>query len=350
MRMNTGFDKKFLQRFVQGECSEGERANFLRWLENVEDQDEISWMKEKWELPCDNEHKILGAEERILSSLLERIQSETNGNKPTTVNKSLFALKSDLWMHYSLRYASIILMVLIPIMIYSSIFSVSLMPVKIAYAEKVTHNGQHLAFTLEDGSQITLNSNSNLTYPVVFSDSDRVVTLKGEAFFEVAKDSKRPFKVITGNVTTTALGTSFNINYPGFTDAAEISLLSGVVQVEVENKSDDVEKLILEPGEQVRVVQGGSVSEITEFDLLEISGWKDGVLYFKEADILKIVEILEVWYDVNITVIDAGNKSKDWTYTGQFGNQTLENVLRGIGYVKGFESRIKEKDVTIVFN
>ena len=105
MRMNTIFDKEFLLRFIQGRCSEEERANFLQWLENVEDQDEISWMKEKWERPDDRRHKILGAEERILNSLLQRIETDSKGTRQRVQNKNLFLMKNDLWKHYSLfRY------------------------------------------------------------------------------------------------------------------------------------------------------------------------------------------------------------------------------------------------------
>ncbi len=351
--MNKSFDREFFRRFIDGGCSDGERAEFLRWLEAVDKKDEISWMKEQWDQPFDSERKILGAEERILANLLQRIKTDLGETRQKETTRNPFLLKKDLWLRYSmLRYASVILMVLVPIVIYSSIFGISSSPTKItySYAEKATHNGQHLSFRLDDGSMVTLNSNSSLTYPVTFSDSDRVVTLSGEAFFDIAKDARRPFRVTTGNVTTTALGTSFNIDFPDMEEAAEISLLSGTVEVAVRGSDETVKKLILEPGEQVSIFSADSVSDVARFDPLEISGWKDGVIYFKEAKLSRIVEVLETWYDVKLTVVDNDGKSKNWTYTGQFGNQTLENVLRGIGYVKGFESTIEGKKATIIFN
>lgn len=353
--MSAQYDRDFLRRLSNKTCSDKEKSDFFLWLQDHPELKEEAGMKEIWDNDWVNSNIVLGAEEKIWASLRQLMASYESTKRvyqrivePEPTNFQGF------WRHYlTFRYAAIIIFVLIPIMLINFFLPASHHEQRLTQLiEKTTHNGQHLTFGLEDGTQITLSSNSSLTYPKHFENSFRTVYLKGQAFFDVAKDAKHPFIVHTGNVSTIILGTSFNINYSEEKLKTEVSLVSGVLKVQIDNSISSDTEVFLSPGEQLCVDMANEHFKTRYFDPLEITGWKDGIIYFKESGLDEIVKILESWYDVEIKVIDKSGitKNNKWTYTGQFSNQSLENVLKGIGFVKGFKSTIEEKKVTIIFN
>lgn len=212
---------------------------------------------------------------------------------------------------------------------------------------KVTGKGQKLTVHLKDGSKVKMNSGTTIKYNESFTNSSRVVYLSGEAFFEVAKDTQRPFKVITKNTTTTALGTSFNVN-SGQTDNPTItSLQSGKVSVE-RGIDSSYEKVILEPGQQAISLEGQPIT-VQQFNT-DLFAWKEGVLIFNKDSHLEVFEKLENWYGVEFEISQANQKKVNWDYTGKFENENLKNVLGSIGYVKKFTFDINKEAVIINLN
>jgi hypothetical protein len=351
--MNKQYDKHFLSRYQQGLCSKQEEDVFLKWIDTFDATIREPWMEEIWEESENSENVILGAEERILGKVIANIHKTPVHKIQHQKIKSIHYPNLNFWQLYPfLRYASIILIVLIPLLVYNSLFSTVPEFTPTQCVEKTTHNGQHLTFVLDDGTEIILNSNSKLSYPEQFTDSSRIVSLSGEAFFHVAKDSKRPFTVITGGVSTSALGTSFNIHYHPTDSISSISLVTGSVKVEINSATDMIKDVFLSPGEQLSYNFIKKTYERNEFDSLAVSGWKEGIIYFKEAELDEIVARLEEWYDVTIELRGRLNEveNSNWTYSGQFKNQSLENVLLGIGYVKKFSFDINQKNVKLIFN
>ncbi len=351
MKMEPLYDKNFLRRYKAGKCTQGEIEGFVKWLESNPEQREVPWMKNIWEESSENKTIILGGEQKIFNKILDRIAVASIRKQEDHYPIYLFE-KNILHRQYFLRYASIILIFLIPFLITKMFMPPSTHSEKIVYIKKSTGDSGHLTFKLEDGTTIILNSNSEITYPEHFTDSSRIVTLAGEAFFDVAKDKNRHFSVVTGDISTTALGTSFNICFNEKKPVSKISLVSGAVRVKMKNENGAVRDVYLEPGKQAICNPSKGTIETSIFDPLETTGWKDGILYFKSDGIDDVVDKLESWYGVKITITGNSaiyNKS-DWSYSGIFQNQTLENVLRGIGYVKDFSFEIEGKNVKIMFN
>ncbi len=197
---------------------------------------------------------------------------------------------------------------------------------------------------LPDGTHVWLNSASSISYQNDFSDSVRLITLKGEAYFEVVKDSIRPFIVKSGNITTTALGTAFNVN--AFNeDNIQVSLHEGKVSLAKEN---ELETTILLPGQQANVNRSGF--SIQTFDGEEVLAWKDGMIYFNNTDFEIMLSTLEKWYNVSFRIERlTAEKRKQIKVTGKFKNQTLVNVLKLLGHSMHFEYTIDQKIVTLKF-
>lgn len=206
---------------------------------------------------------------------------------------------------------------------------------------KQNPKGQKLTTYLPDGSKVILNSLSEIRYKSPFVGNERVIELKGEAFFEVKKNVYRPFKVISKGITTTALGTSFNVN--GKNDNhVEVALVTGKVRV----VDASLNTVILDPGKSAIAGLEGEI-KVQEFNYLDKAGWKDGVLAFKENSLTMIFSKLEDWYGVRFEVDEAN--FGQYHYSGNYKNKTLDEVLQGISFVHEFNYKITEDTVKIIF-
>ncbi len=155
--------------------------------------------------------------------------------------------------------------------------------------------GGQYQVTLQDGTKVWLNAATVLKYPSQFQGNERIVELEGEAFFEVARNDKQPFRVILkDSATVTVLGTQFNVMAYQNEAARDITLVEGKVSVRKEDKTED-----LNPGMQARVV-GSTISKLTGVDTEEVTGWKNGLFVFHDASIESIMKQVERWYDAKV--------------------------------------------------
>lgn len=208
----------------------------------------------------------------------------------------------------------------------------------IEWITKTNNAGIKTLLTLEDGSKIHLNSSSKITYPNRFSDSIRSVSLEGEAFFDVAEEL-RPFVVDLGNAQIEVLGTTFNASKSS-KDKLEVALVSGKVKVN-DRKGNQV---ILLPSEMLTIGEGGEFHK-SKFDSLEITGWKDKNLVFRNDNFLSVKSKIEKWFDVEVKL--SGRLRKNWAYTGNFHDETLINVLEGIKHTSEIKYRINGKKIEL---
>lgn len=155
----------------------------------------------------------------------------------------------------------------------------------------VPRGGEHKV-RLEDGTVIYLNSESELTVPVRFSEGKRTVSFSGEGYFEVAHDPQRPFTVSTGRAEISVLGTEFNLRAYANEHHVVTTLVTGEVEV---NGAD--RKVRIAPGQQARVNGGLSVTNV---DVYPYIAWKTGRIVFEDARTEEIMEALKRWYDFDV--------------------------------------------------
>lgn len=211
---------------------------------------------------------------------------------------------------------------------------------------KRNSKGQKSLIQLQDGSVIRLNSNSEISFYENFSNNAREVELKGEAFFEVAPDPNKPFIVNTENVSIKALGTSFNVNAYGESEALKVSLVTGKVEVNIDN--DDTNKSILESGEGLSFNRKSKLVTKGKFNMDVILAWRKGIIYFQDTSWEEIIITLERWFDVEFEVKNLPRTQN--LYSGQFDNQSLELVLESLSFSKDFKYRINGKKISIDFS
>ncbi|WP_020530428.1 FecR family protein [Flexithrix dorotheae] len=207
--------------------------------------------------------------------------------------------------------------------------------------EKKIPKGQKNTFTLSDGSKVKVNSYSKIKFESSFLHTqERKVYLEGEAFFEVVRNEAKPFKVITKNAEIKVLGTSFDVrSYPDH-NKEYIAVATGKVEV-----TSGAEAVYLQPGEMA-VLENGKLT-VSAYDLEEMLGWESGILFYKEASFEKILQKLEFWYGVEFEI--SGTKPELTRYSGNYKNQSLKTILEGLSFAAGFDYKIQDKKVKIIF-
>jgi ferric-dicitrate binding protein FerR (iron transport regulator) len=156
--------------------------------------------------------------------------------------------------------------------------------------------GQVNQIFLADGTRIWINSETRMEVPSVFAAKDRVVKLNGEAFFEVAKDKNRPFRVELNGQQIEVLGTSFNVRAYSNSDKIETTLQTGCIHLKT---GKQITALI--PGEQCVFDKNAKELIISKVDPVSFSSWKDGRFEFQNEDLIEVFKVVERWYDVEIT-------------------------------------------------
>lgn len=210
--------------------------------------------------------------------------------------------------------------------------------------KKSLPTGQKMKIFLPDGSTVWLNAESSITYPERFDDENRIVTLTGEAFFDVNKDPLKPFIVKTQNMDITVLGTKFNVNnYQG--EVTDVALESGKVMISAGSKKT---KYLLAPGEGISINGKSGKTIRYDVDPKLAFQWKDGMIYFDKADFNEVINRLSRWYGVDFIV--ENYNGDDWVYSAEFKNDYLNNILQSMSFTKGFQYEIDQNIVTLKFN
>lgn len=185
-----------------------------------------------------------------------------------------------------------------------------------------TGHGNHKKVVLPDGSTITLNAESSLTYPEKFSDSIRQVTLIGEAFFDIKKDISKPFIVNTEDITIKVLGTSFNVKSYPEDKRTETTLVTGKVEI----FQQKIEKpIILTPSQRAVFDKEKNSVKLDKVDSEDIIAWREGKLVFDQTPLKQVVSDLNRKYDVEFVI--RSDTLLQYKYTGEFNNLSLEEVL-----------------------
>ena len=211
------------------------------------------------------------------------------------------------------------------------------------YHTVIVPRGGEYDLVLEDGTRVWLNADSRLKYPVVFPGSERRVMLEGEAYFEVARDTNRPFLVETGVQSLRVLGTAFNVcAYPDEPDIYT-TLVHGSVALSTGGQGHEC---VLVPGEQaVCHVHNGSFT-VGKVDVSQVAAWKKGLFVFENQNLEQIMLKLARWY--NVTVFFRNEAAKTIEFRGnlpKYSNfRSVLQVIEKSSYVK-FD--VKGKTVTV---
>ncbi|WP_455601950.1 FecR family protein [Bacteroides rodentium] len=190
--------------------------------------------------------------------------------------------------------------------------------------------GQRISLELSDGTQVWLNSRTKIEYPASFVGDDRKVKLDGEAYFEVTKDTHKPFIVETSKGNIEVLGTKFNVEAYSEGQTFATALMEGSVKVKRGNMH-----YTLCPNQLAYLKNGKmNIAPIEDFNLYR---WREGLICFKNESFPNIIKKFEKYYGVDIRIENSA--VVNYHCTGKF--RQSDGVLYAL--------RVLQKDVNFTF-
>jgi ferric-dicitrate binding protein FerR (iron transport regulator) len=208
----------------------------------------------------------------------------------------------------------------------------------VVYASVATAYGQQRKVLLPDGTQVLMNAGSQLRYASAYSDTSREIFLEGEAFFQVAKDSKRPFIIHAGEMSTRVLGTSFNVRAYAEEATKTVQVKTGKVLVALEQPANEdiAHQMIVTPEQQVSYTPGnrqGLTEQAIGND--DIASWISHKLIFNDKPLSEILRELERVYNVSFTNQSPGTLTR--RYTIRFDEMPLDQTIETIHLLTNLE-------------
>jgi transmembrane sensor len=204
-----------------------------------------------------------------------------------------------------------------------------------------TSAGKHQDLVLPDGSHVSLNGSSSIRFPASFSDKERTVELRGEAWFDVQHADKIPFVIHSRLLTTTVMGTAFDVRaYPD-----QQTIVVAVQRGRVKVQSGNTLLAILEKGQLVKVKDNGLSSSRDSIDISHIAAWKQGDLYYKNEMLGDIIADLQRAFNTPIQIKRASLKQV--VTTASFNKNTdLRKALEVICRIN--DARLSENNGTFI--
>ena len=288
--------------------------------------------------------------------LIQKISSKIKEQDPDFNIQPINPVKRNFGFIW--KAAAILLIISSSLYVYRSSIQQHTKPV---YQVLNTLPGNRKILTLPDGTTVTVNSNSKLSFPAHFSDSTREVFLTGEAFFDVHKDHMHPFVIHTGKMNIRVLGTAFNVKaYPN-DKFSETTLIRGIIQVTLTDRPAD--RITLKPTEKLIVnyltdhanetkatpLKTNSLAQITylqkqDSTIVETS-WLQNKLIFKDQDFETLSNTLERRYNINFQF--ENDEIKQLRFTGSFENETITEVLNALQLIERFRYKKTEDKIVI---
>lgn len=213
---------------------------------------------------------------------------------------------------------------------------------ELIYNKLLVGRGHEYMLILNDGTRVWMNSKSELSYPVAFGENVRRVRLSGEAYFEVTKDSVRPFIVeVDRGFEVKVLGTHFNIKAYDTDDSYETTLVEGKVQVSQGHKT----KITLEPSEQMVIGKDGR-HEVRVVNTSYYTAWHEGWFYFNDESLEQVLTMIGRWYDVDFVFVKEN--LKEITVTGKLKRfENLSVILKMLERTTGTELILENRIVKV---
>jgi len=221
----------------------------------------------------------------------------------------------------------------------------------VSYNTISTPRGGQYQVVLPDGSKVWLNALSSLRFPTAFTGNERMVELNGEAYFEIEKNTSRPFKVGVARGTSEiaghesmeidVLGTEFDLMAYGDEDRQKVTVISGTVSARSGH-----EQITLQPNQQASLDKKSYILNLIDpIDVGESIAWKEGKFQFHDASIESIMRQAARWYDIDI-IYDEKKVEQHFngTIPRQVNLSTLLKILEGTGWV---HFRIDGRKVTV---
>lgn len=331
LNINNTKDSEIIARYLAGEMSNDELSQFEKGIESFpENKNLIFEMKQHWNKMGNYKAKREVDVNKGWESLHNRLDAEALIPDNKIVERSMIPV----WT----KWAASIIVIL-------TIASISVFTAYKSNPNLISLNTGNelntLIQTLKDGSVVYLANNSQFSYPEKFSSTERKVSLSGEAYFDIAPNPKKPFRIETDRVIVEVLGTAFNVKTENGEDAFELVVERGKVRVTL--KSDPSQTLIVLPGERISTNNHQLVksknSDVNYF------AWKTKRMQFKDEKLIDVISVINKNYNSNIKLSDPQLAERRLTTT--FDNSSISTMTELICASLNL-SKEEQSDSTII--
>lgn len=287
----TKISEELIIRFINNECSDDELRIIEAWVAESPDNAKLLFEMERTACIAGSLADDEKSRNKVASSISLRIENYEN------MQQRLRRLRILRWSAAAVLVGVIATVSLIFMRPRQRMITID------TYAESKM-------VILPDSTKVWVNKYSSLTYPEHFAENSRDIELSGEAYFEVTKDSARPFKVKGDYLTVEVLGTKFNF-YTTLKKENTVSLIEGKVEVSANSSEDGI---VLSPGQKVRFNPENGHMAVTDGRAVLDAVWHNRLIPFSNSTIREIASDLEELYGVDITV--RSSVDKNTTYSG----------------------------------
>lgn len=287
-------NEDIILRFLNKKADNNDLLEIDKWIsESDENAKWLFGMEEIWSLKTEIKYSDKEQIEKAYHSFLER-------SNQTQKHQAERRIKPIYWK-IAATAAAILIIALLSVNLFkmssleSGYYNIN---ANINVNEINVPRGQTVTLTLSDGTKVWLNADTKFIYPSRFSSQNRSVKIIGEGFFEVEHNKESPFIVQSGDISTTVLGTKFNVKaYQG--EQIAITLLEGIIEVSRDKLEDKVR--LDRPNQQIAVSQKGFIRK-GFVDAQILSQWITGELYFVDEPLVNIANTLERKFNINIDI------------------------------------------------
>lgn len=208
------------------------------------------------------------------------------------------------------------------------------------YNTMTTPRGGRFSLTLADGTEVTLDAESSIVYPVAFIGKERRVEITGQAYFKVVHDVAQPFRVSVKGQTIQDVGTAFNVSAYDDDASVKVTLTEGLADV-----SSPLKKVRLLPGLQAEVLNGQSNIAIRKVNVEEVTAWKNGWFAFHNETIEEVMKQAARWYDIDVAYEGEKNSKKFGGTISQY--KDISELLENLKITGGINYKIEGRRVTL---
>ena len=293
-------------KYLQGIATEAELEILLKWVKKSPDnKQELFSEKNIW----DAYSYVRNSKTYKVKSELKRFENRVKSQRKSFHIPDYLKIAATFLIAFSISW-----------LIYSQYSKTEKYSEIAEFKTVLVPRGQVSQVFLADGSRIWVNSETKLKVPSVFNQGERVVYLSGEAFFEVAKDSLRPFKVLVDGETIEVLGTSFNVRAYKNSNHVQTTLRTGKIKLLTSRGFTT-----LAPGEQTILDKSTGQLVLRMVNPSNYDSWKDGRYEFINENLVDVFHMVERWYDVKLVY-----KERD------FANMQYSGVIKRDKSIKHF--------------
>lgn len=355
--MDEEIDDTLLAKYLAGECSEREVQLVHEWVSREPGAAErMAQLQRTWDATKDASsqwdaqdawetvHRRIREEDPAPGSTTDCPSRDRSAKRPRR-KRAGRSSRRHLIRTASMGIAVVVLALLATLLAEPNFLGLTEAGAKVFTADK----GQQSTVRLTDGTKVRLNVDSRLTVSEGFETGRRKVTLEGEAYFEVARDTSRPFIVHTKNTSIQVLGTAFNVQSYASTEETRVAVSKGKVEVRTRLSNDrDAQRqdtaAVLLPRSLALISVHGMEAIRKGVDLSRELAWTNENLVFQDTPFDEVVRKLERWYDVQVDVAVSTEEIVGLNAT--FEDAALQEVLRNISTALDLEYRRDGRSVT----